>query len=287
MTRRLCSAAVLLMGLWGLPVRSEAQAPLTTPPTPTPAGSVVLTPWSRWEISLSGEVGIPSGSLKVGEPSPATRLDVRGDLGIDVAEQLEASVLYHIAPQDGLRATFRYWFLDGSSTVSQPVLYNGHLLPPGRLHTDANLWRLSLDYERLLLALPHGGRLTGSAGLTYVFFDPSINGNSEDFYRQELPVPILGLRLDFPLTGRLGLLAAVSGGGLPKVNSLRSEGGTVDLAQSHVDAALGLTYALTPALGVDLSYRFTHFHQHETSHEDDNDVTLQQQGVRLGLTYRF
>jgi hypothetical protein len=288
--RGLCCVAALLTGVLGAAIGSDAQGPPMTPTTADPGGSIQPMPeavWSRWEISLSGEVGVPSGHLKVGEPSPATRLDVRGDLGIDVAESVELSGRYSITPRDALRGTVLYWFLDGTSTVSQPVLYNGHILPPGRIHTDADILRVSLDYERLLLPLSGGGGLTASAGLTYVYFNPALNGNSEDFYRQELPVPILGLRLDYPLVGLLSLLAAVSGGGLPRVDSLRSEGGTVDLEQSHVDAALGLTYAFTPALRAEVGYRFTYFYQREISHEDDNEVELLQHGVRFAMTYRF
>ena len=260
--RRLCCAAALLTGVLGAGIQSDAQSPPMTPTTVDPGGSAQPVPeavWSGWGISLSGEVGVPSGHLKVGEPSPATRLDVRGDLGIDVAEKVNLSGRYSMTPRDALRATVLYWFLDGTSTVSQPVLYNGHLLPPGRIHTDADILRMSLDYERLLLPLPHGGGLTASAGLTYVYFNPTLNGNNEDFYRQELPVPILGLRLDYPLIGRLSLLAAASGGGLPRVDSLRSEGGTVDLEQGHADATLGLAYAFTPALRADVGYQFTYF----------------------------
>jgi hypothetical protein len=288
--RRLCCAAVLLTGVLGAGIRSDAQNPPMAPTTTDPGGSIQPVPeavWSPWEFSLSGEVGVPSGHLKVGEPSPATRLDIRGDLGIDVAEKVDLSGRYSITPRDALRATVLYWFLDGTSTVSQPVLYNGHLLPPGRIHTDADILRVSLDYERLLLPLPHGGGLTASAGLTYVYFNPALNGNSEDFYRQELPVPIVGLRLDYVLVGRLSLLAAVSGGGLPRVDSLRSEGGTVDLEQSHVDATLGLAYAFTLALRADIGYQFTYFYQHEISHADTNEVELQEHGVRFALSYRF
>jgi opacity protein-like surface antigen len=218
---------------------------------------------------------------------PGTRLRRCSDLGIEVSEGVEASLLYHVTSEDALRGTVLYTFLDGTKTLSHPITYNGLTIPAGRLHTNADVARLSLAYERRLLPVGAGGSLTGSLGLTYVYFDPSINGNAEDFYAQELPVPIVGLRLDYPLGARLALTASLSGGGLPRVDSLRTEGGTVSLQQAHVDAGLGLSYALSPALRVEAGYRFTYFRQHEDSHEDNNEVELLDNGVRLGLSYRF
>ena len=155
------------------------------------------------------------------------------------------------------------------------------------IHTDADFWRLTLAYERKILQLGPGGTLVGSAGLTYVYFNPKVNGNPEDFYLQELPVPVLGLRMDYPLGDRLFFTASLAGGVLPRVDSGRKEGGTVFLQQSHADASLGLTYALTPALHVHASYRLRYFTQHELSHEDNNAFLLLDNGFRLGLSYRF
>src|SRR5207244_2182700 len=106
-------------------------------------------------------------------------------------------------------------------------------------------------------------RLIGSAGLTYVSLNPMLTGhgksNSEDFYRQELPVPILGLRWDYPLRQRLLLRASLAGGALPRVDSLRKEGGTMYLQQSHADAGVGLAYLLGRNGQVELGYHFTYF----------------------------
>jgi hypothetical protein len=77
------------------------------------------------------------------------------------------------------------------------------------------------------------------------------------------------------------------GGYLPRVDSLRNEGGTVKLSQSHADLNLGLRYRLLPGLDGQLGYRFTYFVQHETSREDDNDIHLFDNALTLGLAYRF
>lgn len=286
-------SACAFIGLLCSPVQSDAQ--VLSPPQIALTSQAVLPHTrdalplsSKWEVSLEGQVGVPGGHIKVGEfDVRGTRLRLRDDLGIDTSEALELSVKYRFTPRDALRVTSLYYFLDGTTTVDHPVAYNGQTFPPGRLRTTADFFRLTVAYERLLRELASGMRLAGSAGLTYVYFNPKVNDNSEDFFRQELPVPLVGLRVDAPLRGRLGVTAFLEGGGLPKVNSLRREGGTVWLQQAHVDAGLGLTYAVTPATHLHLGYRLTYFFQHEKSHEDDNLFQFIDNAVRLGVTFRF
>jgi hypothetical protein len=248
----------------------------------------VSAPSSHWEISLDSRVGVPTGSLQVRETTVVgTPLRLRGDLGIEVSEALEASVAYHLTPSDAVRATALYYFLNGSSTTNRPVAYNGEILGPGRLDSHLDFSRFSLDYERLLWETPEGMNLIGSVGLTFVALETTVNRNPENFTRQELPVPIVGLRLVYPLSPRLGLTASVSGGGLPRVDSLRQEGGTIYLRQSHADAEMALTYALSPALQVSAGYHFTYFFQHENSHEDDNRIELIDNAFQVRVTFRF
>src|SRR5437762_2720982 len=79
----------------------------------------------------------------------------------------------------------------------------------------------------------------------------------EDFYAQELPIPLLSLRGEYPIAPRWRLLGTVDGGLLPKVDSLRKEGGTVKLAQAHADVFAGVRYEVTPRLFADGGYSYT------------------------------
>lgn len=278
MTGRVAGGAIVLAWMACLPVAARAQTPVAGP----------TTSFSRWEVSLDGRVGAPGGTVKVTEAtSPGTRLNLRSDLGITVSEAVEAGVAFFVTPRDAIRATLLNYFLDGSATIDRPFNYNGPTFPAGHVSSTLDYWRFSLGYERQLLALGAGGRLAGSLGLTYVSLDAVVHGNHEDFFRQELPVPIVGLRADYPLAGRLGLTASVSGGALPRVDSLRKEGGTVWLRQSHADAGLGLAYDVTHALQVRAGYHFTYFFQEEKSHEDTNTFELTDHGFQAGLQWRF
>ena len=133
--------------------------------------------------------------------------------------------------------------------------------------------------------------LTGTAGLTYVHLEPKLSsrgrGSREDFYRDELPVPIAGLRIEIPLGERFAARASLAGGGIPAVDSLRKEGGTVHLSQIHVDGGLAVTYALARNVLLEAGYNYTYFFQHETSSKEDNLFELSDSGVRLGLSFAF
>src|SRR2546430_3198634 len=182
------------------------------------------------EVSLATRLGIPSGYVRVGEgPLRGTRLRLHEDLGIDVSEALEASVALHVTPRDALRATYLYYFLDGGARVDPTASFNGDGFGPGHVHINADFYRVSLDYERLLMS-DYGAFLTGSIGLTYVHLDPKLSWQGhrshEDFYRQELPVPIVGVRLDIPMGPRFAARATVDGGVLHRVTDGCKEGGT-------------------------------------------------------------
>ena len=284
------------------PIVGRAQTPPAAPGGTLEAGapgSNTLTD-NRWEVTLDGRLGFPTGRLRVGEfptgglkgeggGSPGSLLRLR-TLGINVSESLESTVAFHVTPRDAVRASYLYYFLDGSAPRVS-VVYNGQEFAPGHLRTNADFSRLSLTYERTLLGRPSGEWLIGSVGLTYVSLNPTLTGhgtsNSEDFYRQELPIPILGLRWEHPLSQRLLMRASVAGGGLPRVDSLRREGGTVYLQQSHADAGAGLAYLLGRHVRIDLGYDFTYFFQREKSPEDDNLFELIDSGVRARFTVRF
>src|SRR5215471_19418987 len=186
----------------------------------------------RWEFTIDGWIGAPTGRLQVGEfptcsskagGAPGTQLRL-SDLGIDVSGALGGTAAFHFTDRDAIRLGYRYTFLRGSSTISQSVVFNGQEFTAGSLETNADYWQISAAYERSLISRPTGERLVGSVGLTYVYFNPTLTGtsppgtgvemhgrsNSEDFYRQELPVPILGLRWDHPLGGRWLLHLAVA-----------------------------------------------------------------------------
>jgi len=94
-------------------------------------------------------------------------------------------------------------------------------------------------------------------------------------------------RLLYPLSERLSLTAEVSGGGLPRMDSLRQEGGTIYLQQAHADAGLGLAYALTPTVQLTAGSHFPYFFQREISQEDANRFKLFDHNLQVGFRFRL
>ena len=281
--RRLSILPFALILATCLPASSHAQAP-----TPLSPG---VDPRQRWEVSLDGHVGFPTGYIRVSETVVhGSRLRL-SDLGIDVSESIELGAAFWITPRDAVRATYLYTFLRGGSTLDRAILYDGREYTPGHLETNADFWRVSLAYDRVLTTILDRGRLIGSAGLTYAWLNPGLTQHgktkAEDFYLQEMPVPIVGLRFDAPITDRFGIRASVAGGVLPKIDSLRKEGGTVYTWQSHADASVAATYAISETLSLEAGYQFSYFHQHEKSHEDNNTFQLIDNGFQVGLRFRF
>lgn len=292
------SLAVMMLPVLILPVPGRAQTlGAATSLSLRDAGADVPAPLDRWELTLGGRIGAPIGHLQVGEAfngssTPGTRLSL-GSLGIHVSETIETSVAYHVTPDDALRVSALYTFMRGDGTPSQSAVYNGLEFKPGPLHANADYWRVDLAYERALVRSA-ADELLGSIGLAYVFFNPTLSNpqqksgeNSEDFYLQELPVPIAGLRWTHLLGDHWLLRLRASGGGLPKVDSLRKEGGTVYLQQSHADADAGLVYRWGGGAELEIGYHFTYFFQHEKSHEDDNRFELIDNGLCARFSVRF
>lgn len=286
--------AIMITALSPVAVNAQAtrpDVPAAGDLTGTARGPDSFAQDSRWELSLAGFVGRPSGYIRVGENAlRGTRLRLHEDLGIDVSEAVEGSAAFHFTRRDAVRATYVYYFLDGRGLLDRSIVYNGEeFTSPGHVTTNADFYRLSLAYERLV-DVP-GGSLTGSLGLGYVHMNPTLTAhgrsNSEDFYRQELPVPIVGLRFDVPLGGGFGARASLSGGGLPRIDSGRREGGTVYLEQIHGEASLALTYSIAKTVLLDAGPHITYLFQHEKSHEDNNAFELIDVGARVGVTFRF
>jgi hypothetical protein len=284
-------AILLAVVAWSGPSEAQLAPSASTAPSQLGSEGALVTSDTPWEVWLDGRIGLPRGYVKVGENEiHGARLRLHEDLGIDVSGVLEAGLAFHVTPRDTIRASILYYFLDGGAGASQPFAFNGETFGPGHVDTNTDFFRVSLDYERQLLKRDEV-TLTGTVGLTYVHLDVTLSGQGhrspEEFSRQELPVPILGLRGDFPLGDRLGVRAFVAGGGVPPVDSLRKEGGTIYLSQAHADAGVSVIYRITRALEAEAGYRLTYFFQHEKSHEDNNTFQLIDNGFQAGLRFRF
>jgi hypothetical protein len=259
------------------------------------ASGRIASAQDRWELAMQGEIGIPQGFVQVRENEiQGTHLDLRHDLGIETSESFGLEVVRRLSSGSDLRLSVDALLLYGSAALPSDVFFNGATLQGGtRLETRPFFLRVSALYERPLAHLVGGGSLAAGVGFSYVLLNFRLHGalaattqgaeTSEDFLTQELPVPLLTLRIELPIGRALSLTSVVTGGWLPSVNSLRSEGGVVRISQGHGDVSIGMRRRLGAKLRLDATIHGSYFTQHEVSREDDNDIRLRSLGVGLAL----
>ena len=288
-------AAIVMTAAAGSRPRLSANRSLC----PWRRGAEVPAPLERWEFTIGGRVGAPVGHLQVGEfhggqgtvgAAPGTRLSLN-TLGIHVSEAVEASVAVSFH-RERRRALQRPSTISCAATARPASRWSttARSSNPGPFTPTRTSARLDLAYERRLWRSP-ADDLIGSIGLAYVYFNPTLTGhghsNSEDFYLQELPVPIAGLRWSHALGDHWLLAARRLGRRSAQGRQRAQEGGTVFLQQAQADADAGLVYRWRGGAELEIGYHFTYFFQHEKSQEDINDFELIDNGLRVRFSMRF
>lgn len=267
-------------------------------------GLVAATPAradNGWDLSVLAEVGSPGGWVQVREGEiQGTRLGISDDLDVNRMTTLRLRAIRTYSDVDEVHLGLAASMLDGGATIDTPVFFNGATIAPGRLDTVTHFQDfLTFDasYWRRLVGFDNGGGIWGSVGGTFVLHNFRLQGTlaadsignelKEDFYVQELPVPTLGLHLRYPFAEQWKLSADISAGRLPWVDSFRSEGGEVRLAQTNEDAALGVEYHFDARWRAGIYAFHSYFAQHERSNEDGNAIHLTSNGVGIGVGYTF
>lgn len=250
-----------------------------------------------WHLGFGAERGTPGGYVQVRENAiQGTPLGLRSDLGIAHADTLDLTAARRLGANGALHLALAATDLPGSGELRQPAYFNGTKLAPGPISSETgytDFWGLQAGYWRRVATFG-GGSLWLGAGLTFVSLNFRIGARvaadsvghetKEDFNTQELPVPLFGIHLRYPIGHGLSLFAGFSGGHLPWTNSLRREGGMVQVTQTDQDARLGLRYRFGPGWTV-AGYLYDRiYEQNERSGEDGNFVRIDQHGigVRVG-----
>jgi hypothetical protein len=153
-----------------------------------------------------------------------------------------------------------------------------------------------------------GWDLRAQIGLEYTYINWEFNGDhalvlqgsppkavvggdtKEDFYHQELPMPTLALEGWRRIGEHLIVQTSFKGNWINRWNSLRSEGGTVWLSQSGMEAHVRLLYSNPVWLGPVkpmIGFFFYYYRQFEDSHEDGNFLRWSAYGPEVGISYSF
>lgn len=258
-------------------------------------------------MQLGMAQGTPGGMIQVRENNvEGTALPIGPELGINHVQHVNFGLSKSISSGRKLIFNLDLARMHGETVYAQPVYFNGVQLAPGYpLTSDASWmenWQVTGLYRQQLYASSGGMRLDGEIGFTYVGLTYSLQGHpvgsatpnelsgdrtKEDFITQELPVPQFGLHFSYPLHAGIYLDAEFIGGHLPRLYSLRNEGGKVYVTQTNQESRLGLTYHWTWGLLLGFGWYDRYFMQYEDSAEDGNYIRLFEHGYYLSLQYEF
>ena len=275
---RFVIVAILTCSLWWRPAAAEGD-------------------W-RWSASI--ETARPTGWVQVRENAiEGTRLSFADDLHVQHRNGIRLDATKTASERSEWRLSAATYTFDGTTVLSSPIFFNGATIAPGTLRTATHYTHfLEFDgsYRRRFLAFGRGGGLWGSVGGTFMLLNFTLHGTvapgsagsetTEAFYVQELPVPVLGLHLDYPVGRHWSVISSGTIGGLPRVNSLRREGGEVRLKQTN-DA---LSFGGAVHRGhweLSLSAFGRHYAQDEQSLEDSNVIHLRDRGLAIGIGRPF
>jgi len=254
----------------------------------------------EWHWAVSLESAQPSGWVQVREKDiVGTPLSFSEDLGVNRRNGFRLETTKTVSPRAEWQLSLATYTLDGTTTTTQPITFNGATLAAGPLRTATHYTHfLELDgsYRRRLLTLGERGGLWGSVGGAFTLLNFTVHGDlapdsagsetTEAFYVQELPVPVVGLHLRYPMGKDWSLFSSATIGGLPRVNSLRNEGGKVRLKQTNDAFSVGVAVR-RPAWEWSLSAFARDYVQDEQSHEDSNVIHLRDRGLAVSLARPF
>lgn len=253
---------------------------------------------ARWQLIVGAEAGAPGGWVAVRENAIAgTRLYFGPGLGVRHVYTPTLGIARRLGARTRLEVSIAGTALEGRATPAHNVTFNGATLQGGApLRTDVGVSRFltgTVAVDRRLLALGPAwlwirGGITFT-GLTFVLHGTAAPGSAhhetqEDFVTQELPVPLGAVTLHVPVARRATVFADLEGSGIPRVNSLRREGGEVTLRQGAAGLTAGADLAVARAVRIALAYRTAIFAQNEQSVEDGNHIVLRERTIVLRLT---
>jgi hypothetical protein len=249
-------------------------------------------------FSLDLQYARVNGFVQVRETTrEGTRLPLQ-DLGIDSAEAFSLLLDQRLGDDSRLRWRARGYYAAGRASFDHEVEFNAVSYQAGTtIRSSAELGDLTLHYEHDLLRSAGGASLSLLAGFkfTYLNFvmrgteaaDTSGHDQKEDFWKQSLPLPSLGLRVDWPLTPTQHLYAEGFAWRAIRWNTLRSEGGTVWLTQDDLEATAGWSWRFQPKWELAAGVRFDYLAIDEQSHEDGNVILMRSVGPFVAISLRF
>ncbi|MBI1849436.1 MAG: hypothetical protein HYR85_03725 [Planctomycetes bacterium] len=250
---------------------------------------------AQWFIDIA--LVAVSGYTQVREnATEGTRLSLH-DLGLNRAETFALGISAPVGEASEVRARVRYYYLTGHGNFDDSVVFNGVTYDPGKINADPLFFDVRVDYRGDVLDFGDGGHLRFIAGADFKYLNFATSGHtaatsgghdkSENFWRQELPLPSLGLDVQIPLSKVVDVTGEAFGFRILRWDSLRNEGGTIYLSQDDFEASLGLKFHVSPWCDIGVGARFDYFSMNEQSNEDGNRFLMRDVGLFANASLSF
>ena len=258
------------------------------------AGDGGRRPTLSFDVSygrMSGFVQVREGAP--GGPGDGTRLSLQ-TLGLDRVATVSVGFVLPVGEKSDVRFRLRDFITSGSHVFADDIVFNGVRYAAGTaVRSRPILFDALVDWRAHLFDLPGDGQIRALVGVDFKYLDFVTTGTiaehtfgtdqSEDFYRQALPLPSLGLAIEQPLASWLTLEGEVFGFKAIDWNSGRPEGGRVGLTQYELEAAGGLVARLARRVDVVAGVRYDLLRIDETSTEDGNHILMRDLLVRVNI----
>lgn len=226
------------------------------------------------------------------------------DLGAPAIGEMQLQLGWRFDPDDALAGGFGYVFVGGGARLPTNAHFNGGTLQGGtRIGENPGSVRwfvFELQYERELVRFGEkdGGLLALDLGLRFDHLEwrfsqatlaPTTIGREtgEDFWKQSIPIPIVGLTARLALSEEWDAVASAKGFRLNHLSSGRSEGGIVYVSESVIDATLGLAWKASDSVQLAFGYRFLYVDVDEESREDGNLIGVFAHGAYFTIQVTF
>ena len=219
------------------------------------------------------------------------------ELGISSYPALRLQLDKTFLNKSHLTLTYENYFLKGNSTINRNIEYNGTIIygNKGIDVAPTRFYRLRAHYHGNIYSVPEF-QFQYIGGIVYdhttFYLDGQIVPGSprqevyEQFGKQALPYPELGLSSRYTLQKVNEISLEVSGSYIPKFKSFYQEGGNMYL---HYSTLLVDVNYCRKVSRWDLTggYQFRNTHLFEESREDTNDLKVTISAFYFGIGFNF
>jgi len=219
------------------------------------------------------------------------------DLGLNKIDVYEFTLVYAISANHRVQFGLNRYFIVGQQLLTQNGFYNGTELKENTTAViDASRYYkiMLLDYLTIKSDRTEKLQLIFGVSIDAIRFlvDAPYTQTTprketfEQFDKQIVPVPIIGLKWNRTIDNRTSFDAEIRGGSWPGINTWYDESGTIKIWQYNFEAFIGITKQMGPIISnLKLNYKLLSLKGE--SNEDTNEIFIHGLGPEIKISYQL